>query len=176
MKYSVVQKRISELLEWIKKDQIDLHPPYQRNFVWTLKDQKQLIDSIMRSYPLPNFIIYLRKDGSYEMVDGQQRATTISKYVKNEFPNTNKQYFREIDQSRFLNYVLIFVVIDDIDASKGESLEEYFSLVNKRGVHLNTAEVNQAQYHNAPFMIMVNRLMDLQGLSEPSGADTRAPR
>lgn len=166
MKYSVVQKKISDLLEWIKKDQIDLHPPYQRNFVWTLKDQKQLIDSIMRGYPLPNFIIYLRKDGSYEMVDGQQRATTISKYVKNEFPNTNKQYFRDIDQSQFLDYVLIFVTIDDIDVSKGESLEEYFSLVNKRGVHLNTAEVNQAQYHNAPFMIMVNRLMDLQGLSE----------
>lgn len=166
MRYSVVQKKISELLDWIKRDQIDLHPPYQRNFVWTLKDQKQLIDSIIRGYPLPCFIISLRKDGSFEMVDGQQRATTISKYVKNEFPNTNKQYFRDIDQELFLDYSLVFVVIEDVDASKGESLEEYFSLVNKRGVHLNTAEVNQAQYHNAPFMIMVNRLMDLQGLSE----------
>lgn len=166
MKYSVTQKKISELLEWIKKDQIDLHPPYQRNFVWSLKDQKQLIDSIMRGYPLPNFIVSLRKDGSYEMVDGQQRATTISKYVKNEFPNTNKQFFRDIDQAIFLDYILVFEVIEDIDTAKGESLEEYFSLVNKRGVHLNTAEVNQAQYHNAPFMMMVNRLMDLQGLSE----------
>lgn len=73
MKYSVTQKTIADLLEWIKKDQIDLHPPYQRNFVWTLKDQKQLIDSIMRGYPLPNFIISIRKDGTYEMVDGQQR-------------------------------------------------------------------------------------------------------
>lgn len=166
MKYSVIQKKISELLEWIKMDQIDLHPPYQRNFVWSLKDQKQLIDSIMRGYPLPNFIISLRKDGRYEMVDGQQRATTISKYVKNEFPNTNKQFFQNIDQKKFLDYVLVFEVIEDVDTAKGESLEEYFSLVNKRGVHLNTAEVNQAQYHNAPFMMMVNRLMDLQGLSE----------
>lgn len=166
MKYSVIQKKISDLLDWIKKDQIDLHPPYQRNFVWTLKDQKQLIDSIMRGYPLPSFIIYQRENGCYEMVDGQQRATTISKYVKNEFSDTRKRYFKDISQSQFLDYVLIFVVIDDIDVSKGESLEEYFSLVNKRGVHLNTAEVNQAQYHNSPFMKMVNRLMDLQGLSE----------
>lgn len=166
MKYFVEQKKISDLLEWIRTDKIDLHPPYQRNFVWTLKDQKQLIDSIMRGYPLPNFIVSLRKDDSYEMVDGQQRATTISKYVKNEFPNSNKQFFRDIDQKQFLNYTLVFEVIEEVDASKGESLEEYFSLVNKRGVHLNTAEVNQAQYHNAPFMIMVNRLMDLQGLSE----------
>jgi hypothetical protein len=166
MKYSVTQKTIAELLEWIKKDQIDLHPPYQRNFVWTLKDQKQLIDSIMRGYPLPNFIISIRKDGTYEMVDGQQRATTISKFVKNEFPNFERKYYRDIDQAKFMNYHLVFEVIDEVDEANGESLEEYFSLVNKRGVHLNTAEVNQAQYHNAPFMIMVNRLMDLQGLSE----------
>lgn len=166
MKYFVEQKKISDLLEWIRKDQIDLHPPYQRNFVWSLKDQKQLIDSIMRGYPLPNFIVSLRKDGSFEMVDGQQRATTISKFIKNEFPNTNKQYYRDIDQTQFLDYNLVFVVIEEVDVRNGESLEEYFSLVNKRGVHLNTAEVNQAQYHNAPFMVMVNRLMDLQGLSE----------
>ena len=166
MRYSVLQIKISELLEWIKKDLIDLHPPYQRNFVWTLKDQKQLIDSIMRGYPLPNFIISLRKDRTYEMVDGQQRATTISKFVKNEFPDFGKHYFREIDQQRFLDYVLVFEVIEDIDASQGESLENYFSLVNKRGVHLNTAEVNKAQYYNSPFMILVNEIMDLQGLSE----------
>jgi hypothetical protein len=166
MKYSVIQKTIAELIEWIKKDKIDLHPPYQRNFVWTLKDQKLLIDSIMRGYPLPNFIISLREDGIYEMVDGQQRATTISKFVKNEFPSLDKKYFRDIDQTTFMDYNLVFVVIDEVDEAKGESLEEYFSLVNKRGIHLNTAEVNQAQYHNAPFMIMINRLMDLQGLSE----------
>lgn len=165
MKYSVTLKTIADLLEWIKKDQIELHPPYQRNFVWTLKDQKQLIDSIMRGYPLPNFIISLRRDGTYEMVDGQQRATTISKFVKSEFPTFDKKYFRELDQKKFMEYILVFVVIDEVDEANGESLEEYFSLVNKRGVHLNTAEVNQAQYHNAPFMIMVNRLMDLQGLS-----------
>lgn len=166
MKYSVTQKTIAELLDWIKKDQIDLHPPYQRNFVWTLKDQKQLIDSIMRGYPLPNFIVSLRKDGTYEMVDGQQRATTISKFVKNEFPNFDKKYFRDIEQAKFLEYLLVFEVIEDFDETQGESLEKYFSLVNKRGVHLNTAEVNKAQYYNSPFMILVNEIMDLQGLSE----------
>lgn len=70
MKYSITQETIAELSEWIKKDQINLHPRY---FVWTLQDQKQLIDSIMRGYQLLNFIISLRKDGTYEMVDWQQR-------------------------------------------------------------------------------------------------------
>lgn len=73
MKYCVTQKAIAEMLELINKDQKDLYPPYQQYFVWTLKDQRQLIDSIILGYPLPNFIISLRKDGTYEMVDGQQR-------------------------------------------------------------------------------------------------------
>lgn len=166
MKYSVLEVKISELLDWIKKDRIDLHPPYQRNFVWTLKDQKMLINSIMRGYPLPNFIICRHEDGRYEMVDGQQRATTISKFVKNEFPDINRRFFKDIDQNEFLDYKLLFTVIENVDTNKGESLEEYFSLVNKRGVHLNVAEINQAQYHDAPFMKMVNGLMDTQGLSE----------
>lgn len=100
------------------------------------------------------------------MVDGQQRATTISKYVKGEFSNSRKKYYQEIDTEKFLSYVLNVTELYDIDTSNGESLEDFYSLVNKRGVHLNLAEVNKAQYHDAPFMILVNELMDLQGLSD----------
>lgn len=113
-----------------------------------------------------NFFIYKRDDGIYDMVDGQQRATTISKYVKGEFSNSRKKYYQEIDTEKFLSYVLNVTELYDIDTSNGESLEDFYSLVNKRGVHLNPAEVNKAQYHDAPFMILVNELMDLQGLSD----------
>ena len=166
MKYSIKEITISQLIEWIKKDRINLHPPYQRNFIWSSKDQKLLIDSILKGYPLPNFFIYKKKDGTYDMVDGQQRATTISKYIKGDFADSDKHYYREIDQLKFLSYVLNVVELYDIDSSNGESLENFYSLVNKRGIHLNSAEVNKAQYHNAPFMVLVNELMDLQGLSD----------
>lgn len=166
MKYSIKEITISQLIEWIKKDKINLHPPYQRNFIWSSKDQKLLIDSIMKGYPLPNFFIYKKENETYDMVDGQQRATTISKYVKGEFADSDKHYFKDIDQDRFMSYVLNVTEVYDIDLANGESLEDFYSLVNKRGVHLNPAEVNKAQYHDAPFMILVNELMDLQGLSE----------
>lgn len=166
MKYSIKEVTIKQLIEWIKKDKINLHPPYQRNFIWSSKDQKLLIDSIHKGYPLPNFFIYQRNDGTYDMVDGQQRATTISKYVKGEFSDSKKKYYQEIDTEKFLSYVLNVTELYDIDTLNGESLEDFYSLVNKRGVHLNPAEVNKAQYHDAPFMILVNELMDLQGLSD----------
>ena len=100
------------------------------------------------------------------MVDGQQRATTISKYVKGDFTDSDKHYYRDVDQEKFMSYILNVTEVYDIDTSNGESLEDFYSLVNKRGVHLNPAEVNKAQYHDAPFMVLVNELMDLQGLSD----------
>lgn len=166
MKYSIKEITISQLIDWIKKDRINLHPPYQRNFIWSSKDQKLLIDSIMKGYPLPNFFIYKKQDGTYDMVDGQQRATTISKYVKGDFADSDKHFYRDIDQDKFMSYILNVTEVYDIDTSNGESLEDFYSLVNKRGVHLNPAEVNKAQYHDAPFMVLVNELMDLQGLSD----------
>ena len=166
MKYSIKEITISQLIEWIKKDRINLHPPYQRNFIWSSKDQKLLIDSIMKGYPLPNFFIYKKKDDTYDMVDGQQRATTISKYVKGDFADSAKHFYQDIDQDKFMSYILNVTELYDIDTSNGESLEDFYSLVNKRGVHLNPAEVNKAQYHDAPFMVLVNELMDLQGLSD----------
>lgn len=166
MKYSIKEIKILELIDWIVKDKINLHPPYQRNFIWSPKDQRLLIDSIRMGYPLPNFFIYKNGDGKYDMVDGQQRATTISKYVKNEFPDSSKSYYKDIDKEKFISYILNITEIYDVDTSKGESLESFYSLVNKRGVHLNPAEVNKAQYYNAPFMVLVNSLMDLQELTE----------
>ena len=166
MKYSIKEITILQLIEWIKKSIINLHPPYQRNFIWSSKDQKLLIDSILKGYPLPNFFIYKKNDGTYEMVDGQQRATTISKYVRGDFADSRKLFYQDIDKDGFLSYILNVTEIYDIDVSNNESLEDFYSLVNKRGVHLNPAEVNKAQYHDAPFMILVNELMDLQELSD----------
>ena len=166
MKYSINKISISQLIEWIKKDLINLHPPYQRNFIWSSTDQKLLIDSIMKGYPLPTFFVYRKNDGTYDMVDGQQRATTISKYVKGDFTDTNKHYYQDIDQDRFKSYLLNVTEVYDIDTSNGESLEDFYYLVNKRGVHLNSSEANKAYYHDAPFMILVNELMDLQELSD----------
>lgn len=164
MKYTIKQIDLSELVDWVRQDKINLQPPYQRNFIWTPKDQKLLIDSILRGYPLPNFFIYKKKDGKYEMVDGQQRATTICKFIKNEFKDSSKRLFSDIDQDCFLSYKLNITEISDIEAE--ESLEEFYSLVNKRGVHLNPAEVNKAQYHDSNFLSFVNSLMNLQELTD----------
>ena len=81
MKYCNTEWTIRDLMTLIDEKRINLRPPDQRNFIWSTKDQKLLIDSINKGYPLPNFFIL--KDGhrTYEMIDGQQRAMTIHKFI-----------------------------------------------------------------------------------------------
>ena len=52
MKYSNLEWTIGELINLIESQKINLRPPYQRNFIWSSKDQKLLIDSIRKGYPL----------------------------------------------------------------------------------------------------------------------------
>ena len=164
MEYKSQEITIKKLIDLIESKKLNLNPPYQRHFIWTPKDQRDLIDSIHKNYPLPSFFILDKGADNYEMVDGQQRANTIYKYYRNEFRDSEKKWYRETDTEKFLNYRLIIIVITKENFSAGESIEEFFYLVNKKGVHLNPAEVNQAQYHDSTFLSLVNKIMDYQPL------------
>lgn len=163
MKYSNVEWTIGQLMDLINCNRINLRPPYQRNFIWSPKDQKLLIESLHKGYPLPNFFILKNEDNTYEMVDGQQRAITIHKFINNEFADLHKKYYREYAAHSFLNYKLNIVLLEDFKDGI-ESKEEFFYLVNKRGVQLNPSEVNHAYYHDTDFMKLVNRMSEYQSL------------
>lgn len=163
MRYSNLEWTIGDLLDLIESKRINLRPPYQRNFIWSSKDQKLLIDSIRKGYPLPNFFILKNKDNTYEMVDGQQRAITICRFIKNEFRDSSKHYYKDYDENTFINYKLNVVLLEDFNGTT-ETKEEFFYLVNKRGVQLNPSEVNHAYYHDTDFMNLVNRMSEYQPL------------
>lgn len=163
MKYSNLEWTIGDLLDLIESKRINLRPPYQRNFIWSSKDQKLLIDSIRKGYPLPNFFILKNKDNTYEMVDGQQRAVTIYKFIKNEFRDSSKRYYKDYGENTFMDYRLNVVLLEDFNGTT-ETKEEFFYLVNKRGVQLNPSEVNHAYYHGTDFMNLVNRMSEYQPL------------
>lgn len=163
MKYSNVEWTIGQLMDLINCNRINLRPPYQRNFIWSSKDQKLLIESLHKGYPLPNFFILKNKDNTYEMVDGQQRAITIHKFINNEFADLHKKYYREYAANSFINYRLNVVLLEDFKNGI-ESKEEFFYLVNKRGVQLNPSEVNHAYYYDTDFMKLVNKMSEYQSL------------
>ena len=165
MRYFNIEWTIGDLVNLIESKKINLRPPYQRNFIWSSKDQRLLIDSIRKGYPLPNFFILKNADDTYEMVDGQQRAITIYKFIKNEFHDSWKQYYKDYKENTFMDYKLNVVLLEDFNGDT-ETKEEFFYLVNKRGVQLNPSEVNHAYYHDTDFMNLVNRMSEYQPLIE----------
>lgn len=164
MEYRVETIDIRELLRLIKDGKLNLHPDYQRNFIWSPKEQKMLIKTIDDGYPLPNFFFEEKEDGTYDMVDGQQRAMTILKYFNNEFKDLDNKYFNDKEKDKFLSYTLAIIILSKVNQVQEKSIENFYFLVNKQGEHLNPAEINKARYYNSDFLNLVNSVMEEQML------------
>ena len=84
---------VKYMLELMEQNLIELNPGYQRRRVW--KDNKRkslLIESLMLRIPIPAFYFYENEDGKYQVIDGQQRLTTIKEFVYGEFRLTGLEY------------------------------------------------------------------------------------
>lgn len=66
-------------------------PIFQRNYVWDIKKASRLIESIMLGLPIPELFFYTHgdEDGTYKIIDGQQRVLTIYFFLIGKFPRSN---------------------------------------------------------------------------------------
>ncbi len=64
---------------------LDIRPPYQREFVYKDKQRDDVIRSVMKGFPLNVMYWVDRKDGNYEVLDGQQRTLSICQYLCGDF-------------------------------------------------------------------------------------------
>ncbi|MEV8287062.1 DUF262 domain-containing protein [Streptomyces niveus] len=70
------------LLSRLRNDMIDLAPDFQRRAgIWTDEKQSRLIESLLLRIPIPSFYAAEQKDGSWAIVDGIQRLTSIARFL-----------------------------------------------------------------------------------------------
>jgi hypothetical protein len=70
--------------EWIsiyEKEELDIHPEFQRFFRWTLRQKSRLIESLLLGIPIPQIFVAQRADGIWDVVDGLQRLSTIFEFA-----------------------------------------------------------------------------------------------
>jgi hypothetical protein len=73
---------IVEFVGHAREDELDLNPPYQREYIWSNPDSQKLIESILRGIPLPSIILATVADSDkLQIVDGKQRLTSILRFV-----------------------------------------------------------------------------------------------
>jgi uncharacterized protein with ParB-like and HNH nuclease domain len=83
---------VRQILELLKNGMLKANPEYQRGVVWTLKQKKKLIDSVMRGYPLLLIYLHHKKKSiagmqreDLEIVDGQQRINALYEFAESAF-------------------------------------------------------------------------------------------
>lgn len=135
---------------------LDVRPEYQREFVYADDKRDAVINTILKGFPLNIMYFVDRKDGSYEVLDGQQRIISICRYATNKFSvkipaatggfNTvNYPNLFDEDRDRFLDYELQVYVCEGSDKEK----LEWFEIINIAGETLSNQEIRNAIYHSA---------------------------
>jgi hypothetical protein len=77
---------VREVYTQISTEELDLAPDFQRSFVWDDRQQIRLIESILLGIPLPAFYFNQDTQGSFQVIDGVQRLTTIKMFMSNILP------------------------------------------------------------------------------------------
>ena len=85
----------------------------QRPFVWTVLQNQQLIESILKGCPIPKITVIRhepdesRKNTVWQVIDGKQRINAFLTFINNEFPIIikGKEYFFK-DLGEELDYEL----------------------------------------------------------------------
>ena len=129
---------------------LTIQPEYQRNYIYADgKKDVAVIVSILKGYPIG--LIYFNKVGKdkFEVLDGQQRITSVGRYVTEKFAvkdeNGMEQYFGGIAVNKQEKIMQTKLLIYECEGTESE-IREWFQTVNIAGVPLNEQELFNAIY------------------------------
>lgn len=123
---------------------LDIRPPYQREFVYNAAERSRVIDTLTKGFPLNVMYWSVRDDGTYEVIDGQQRTISICQYVDGEFA-WNDLYFHNLtddQQKQILDYELMVYFCTGTDSER----LAWFETINIAGKVLTAQELRNATY------------------------------
>jgi hypothetical protein len=154
MKIELKSITIAELAKNFKDDKeggvtgysgkLDIRPPYQREFVYKDKQRAAVINTVLKGFPLNVMYWSVREDGTFEIIDGQQRTISICQYINGDFSVENLYIQnRPVDEQRKINdYQLTVYLCSGTDSER----LDWFRTINIAGEKLTEQELRNAVY------------------------------
>ena len=146
---------------------LDIRPPFQREFVYKDKQRDAVIETINKGFPLNVMYWAVRQDGTFEVIDGQQRTISVAQYVEGIY-SLDGRYFHNLqddEQERILNYPLQVYVCE---GNASEKLD-WFRIINIAGEKLTGQELRNAVYAG-PWVSDAKRHFSRKGAACPAYA------
>jgi hypothetical protein len=131
---------------------LTIQPEYQRNYIYASdggKREMAVIESVLKGYPIG--LIYLNKvsTDNLEVLDGQQRITSLGRFVTDKFAikdeNGMEQYFGGMAKDKQIKILETKLLIYECEGTESQ-IKEWFKTINIAGVPLNSQELLNAVY------------------------------
>ena len=136
---------------------LTIQPEYQRNYIYAHEGKEAaVIESVRNGYPIG--LIYFNKtsDGKFEVLDGQQRITSLGRFITEKFPikdeDGNQQNFSGMAEDKIKNFLGTKLTIYECEGKESE-IKAWFKTINIAGVPLNDQELLNAIY-SGPFVTL----------------------
>lgn len=137
---------------------LTIQPEYQRNFIYSDgggKKEQAVVHSLLKGYPLG--LIYFNKVGkdNFEVLDGQQRITSIGRFVTNKFAimdDGNPKNFDSLPADQQAKIRDSKLLIYECEGTETD-IKKWFETINIAGVPLNNQELSNAIY-SGPFVTL----------------------
>lgn len=161
---------LGELVRMAESDELIRAPEYQRKFRWGEEDESYLIESLFLGLPVPSVYVASNPDGTWEVVDGLQRLSTLIHFMSSntkslrdlgksaplvlkdlkKLPSFNEYRFDDLPMPIRLQFAKRSLRVTALsDKSDPEIRFEVFERLNKGGVSLSQQEVRACIYRGA---------------------------
>jgi|SRR5690554_5848376 len=159
---------VSTIVDYISEKHIEI-PMFQRGYVWNRAQASRLIESLIIQCPIPVVYLSQNTDETLSVIDGNQRLTSISLYINDEFPLTGLATYPELDGFKFSELdprfqrhirnrtIRCIVILKD---THPQIKFDVFERLNTGSVKLNPQELRHGIY-NGPLIETIEELSNI---------------
>lgn len=157
---------VKEIVNMVAENIIDIAPEYQRLFQWRDDRQSKFIESVLLGIPTPSLFMATNPDGTWEVIDGVQRLSTLIHFSDNDnakrrtdisgdlilkdlgkLSNFNNKTFADMPKNIQMNFHLKPIKVTTLsDKSDKKVRFDLFERLNTGGLRLSDQEIRNCIY------------------------------